>query len=219
MASWTRDSANIHIIVSSSEIGPDQRIDRRSGIPPHPPRTQLADWTIPTVRMADGEYVMESKAIAVALEKAYPEPSIRLDSPPLKYVEEAMPLVYRNLRAVIVPRMPRECLSGPTIEWHREVRKQTFGMTLEELEAKHGGEAAWEKAMPVFERLAAILKHDPKGPFCLGDKPSYADFLVVGYLEWFRCLGGGILERVIGIDQAFKHVYDACGPWLKRNDH
>jgi glutathione S-transferase len=169
--------------------------------------------------MPNGEYVMESKAIALALEQEFPEPSVHLDSPVLKTVEEAMVVVYRYMKSVLMPRMPRECLSGPTIAWHREVREQSFGMTLEEVEAKYGGEPAWEKAMPGFESLAAILKHDPSGPFCLGSTPSYADFLINGFLEWCRCLAGGIFERVVGIDQAFKDVYDACAPWLERNDH
>ena len=162
---------------------------------------------------------MESKAIALALEQEFPEPSVRLDSPVLKLVEEAMAVVYRYLRFVLMPRMPRECLSGPTIAWHREARKQSFGMTLEEVEAQYGGEPAWEKATPGLERVAAILKHDANGPFCLGSTPSYADFLIIGFLEWCRCLGGGTFERVVGIDEAFKDVYDACGPWLERNDH
>ena len=122
------------------------------------------------------------------------------------------------MRSVFVPRMPRECLSGPSIAWLIEARKQTFGMPLEQVEAKYGGEPAWEKAMPGVENLAAVLKSDSNGPFCLGSTPSYADFIIVGFLEYCRCLGGGIFERTVAIDPAFRGLYDACYPWLERND-
>ena len=179
----------------------------------------MVDYTIPAVRLTDGSYVMESKAIALALEKEFPMPSAHLDSPVLKQVEEAHMAVLRALHVVLVPRMPRECLSGPTIAYHIEARKLTYGMSLEEVEATHGGEPAWQKAMPPLRALAALLKRDPTGPFCLGSTPSYADFLIVGFLEWCQCVKGGNFERIIGIDQAFQDVYGACKPWLERNDH
>lgn len=179
----------------------------------------MVDYTVPTVCLADGSYVMESKAIAWALEKEYPTPSVHLDSPVLKQVEEVLLAVMKALHVVLVPRMPRECLSGPTIEYHIEARKQTYGMTLEEVEAKRGGERAWETAMPALRALAALLKRNEDGPFCLGQTPSYADFLIVGFLEWCRCVKGGNFERVVGIDPALQDVYDACRPWLERNDH
>ena len=162
---------------------------------------------------------MESKAIALALETLFPKPSAHLDSPLLAQVEEAWWMVMRGIFPVLVPRMPRECLSGPSIEYHREARKKSFGMSLEELEAKRGGEKAWENTMPGFQKLAEILKVDPSGPFCLGETPSYADFLIVGFLEWCKCLKGDNFERVVGIDNTFQEIYKACEPWLKRNDH
>jgi glutathione S-transferase len=162
---------------------------------------------------------MESKDIALALEKEYPHPSAHPDSPVLNQVEEARAAALGPLFPMLVPRMPRDCLSGPTIEYHIEARKRTFGMTLEEYEAEHGGEPAWESAISGLQQLAAILKEDRSRPFCLGDTPSYADFLIVGFLEWCRCLQGGIFERIVGIDSAFQDVYDACKPCLERNDY
>lgn len=162
---------------------------------------------------------MESKAISRAIEAQFPDPSLHLDSPVLEEVEKLRTEFIWPLAGVLMPRMPRNCLSGPTIEFHKEARKATFGMTLEELEAEKGGEDAWENAMPALQRLAGILNDDPSGPFCLGKTPSYADFHIVGFLEWCRCLGDGIFDRVIAVDQAYKDVFDACQPWLERNDH
>lgn len=190
-----------------------------SGIPAHPPKTQMVDFTVPAVRMPDQSYVMESKSIAQALEPLFPEPPAHLDSPVLKEVEAAWKSAVGALVPVLVPRMPRECLSGTSIEYHRQARKKSFGMSLEELEAKKGGEQAWEKATPRLQHLAGILKADASGPFCLGKTPSYADFLIVGFLEWCVCLRGECFERVVAVDSAFQDVYTACKPWLERNDH
>lgn len=153
----------------------------------------MVDYTIPAVRLPDGTYVMESRSIAEALETLYPEPKAHLDLALLEDVSKTLKWVVIRLAPVLVPRMPRECLSGSTIEYHIEARKATFGMTLDELETMHGGEDAWIKATPSLRKLASFFKDDINGPFCLGDVPSYADFLVVGFLEWCRCLRGDIL--------------------------
>lgn len=189
-----------------------------SGIPPHEPGTQLANYTVPAVRLPNGTYIMESLLIAQAIEAMYPEPKAHLDAPILAEVMDTLRWTLRHLVPVLVPRMPRECLSGPSITYHIEARKKTFGMTLEELEEKMGGEAAWKSAMPGLAKLAGILNLSSLGPFCLGQTPSYADFLIVGFLEWCRCLGGDIFPRLMGLEPAFQNVYDACKPWLEKND-
>ena len=162
---------------------------------------------------------MESKTIALALDKEYPHPLAYLDSPVLKQVQEARTATLAPLFPMLVPRMPQYCLSGPNIEYTIEARKRTLGMTLEEYEAKDGGEPAWEEAMPGLRQLAAILRKDPSGAFCLGSTPCDADFFIVAWPEWCRCLQRGIFERIVGIDAAFQDRYDACRLWLERNDY
>ena len=186
---------------------------------PDRPGSEVADYTIPAVGLPDGSYVMESKCIALALEPFFPEPCAYLDSPVLKQVEAARAATFTALIPVLVPRMPVECWAGPTIAFGIEARTKTFGMPLHELEARFGGEPAWQKAMSGLQRLADILNYDLSGPFCLGATPSYADFLIVAFLEWCRCAGGGCFERIVGFDKAFLELYIACDPWLRRNDY
>lgn len=161
---------------------------------------------------------MESRKIASAIEELHPGPKAHLDNEIHLRTQKALNTVLMTLQAVLVPRMPRECLSGPTIQYHRDARVKTYGMTLEELEATSGGDECWRRAEPHLKTMAGILRENPSGPFCLGDVPSYADFLIVGFLEWCRLLGGDCLERVYKVDPAFASVYNACEPWLKRND-
>ncbi|EME38692.1 hypothetical protein DOTSEDRAFT_75443 [Dothistroma septosporum NZE10] len=193
------------------------------GIEPHDPTVDaIAPYTIPFVTLSDGRHLMDSKKIAAALEAAYPPPdypSAHLEDPVVARAEQARLSSMKHLQAILVPRMPRECLSSSDIEFHRSARKKTYGMPLEEYEAKFGGEQAWEKARPGLQSLVEILEDDPNGPFCLGNTPSYADFYIVGMLEFSRCVGGGNLERFFEFDGVFQTLYEACGPWLKRNDH
>ena len=164
---------------------------------------------------------MESKKIAIALEQAYPPPdypSAHFEDPIVARVEKARAMTMKYLQATLVPRMPREVLAGADCDYHRGARRKTYGMTLEEYEAKFGGEA-WQKAAPALQQLVDALKEDPSGPFYLGDTPSYADFLIVGLMEFARCVGGGNLERFFQFDESFESLFEACEPWLRRNDY
>ena len=123
----------------------------------------MGDYTVPTVRMPNGSYVMDSKAIALALEPLFPEPSLRLGSPILAEVEEAWMAAFVGLVPVLAPKMAREVLSGSTIQHHYKAREKNFGMPLDEFEEKYGGEQAWEKAMPALQKFGEALKTDPSG--------------------------------------------------------
>ncbi|KAL7944093.1 hypothetical protein V8C42DRAFT_358770 [Trichoderma barbatum] len=188
------------------------------GLSAHIPGTELADYTVPAVRLPDGSYVMESLSIAKKLEALQPTPNAYVDHPVVEEVARSRKRLLMCLAPVLVPRMPRECLSGPTIRFHEKAREKTYGMTLEMLEDRFGGRAAWTKAQPLLDDLAGILKRQD-GPFCLGQTPSYADFIIVAFLEWCRCLQGGIFERIVGNEKSYHDLYMACRPWLQRNDH
>lgn len=179
----------------------------------------MADYTIPAVRMPDGSYIMESKRIAWAIESFQPQPSLHLDNPVLRRVQDAWLEVLPPLVPVLVPRMPLYTLRGKSIEFHKASRARDFGMPLTELEAKYGGEKAWKAAEPGLRAWINVLNEDGRGPFCLGEQVSYADFIIVGFLEYCRCLGGDCFERVLRFDGLFGSLYDSCKLWLMRNDH
>lgn len=169
--------------------------------------------------MPNGSYIMESKRIAWAIEALHPEPSVHLSNPVIGRVQDSWLQILSSLVPVLVPRMPVHVLRGPTIEFHKAARMRDYGMPLTELEAKYGGEKAWKKGEAGLKSWVDVLSEDRRGPFCLGDKVSYADFVIVGFLEYCRVLGGGCLERVLQFDGVFGELYEACKPWLARNDH
>lgn len=179
----------------------------------------MVPYTLPAVRLPDNTYAMESSSISRKVDAMYPEPSVDLDSPLQAEVQRALNKIMVRLAPVLVPRMPRETLSGVSIQYHRQARRKTFGMSLEEYEDRFGGDAAWKKADPFLRQLADILNANTDGPFCMGARPTYSDFLIVAFLEWCVCLRGPNFDRIVDIDRSFSDVYMACKPWLARNDH
>lgn len=162
---------------------------------------------------------MNSMNIAPAIEAEYPVPSVHLDDPVFERVQDAWRKLLRAVAPELLPKMPERVLSGSSIEYNRVARAKTFGMPLPELEAKAGGEVAWEQAKPALQVLADNLKEHPEGPFCLGEVTSYADFFIAGFLEWARVCGGFMFDRVLEYDRVFKSLFEACQPWLERNNH
>ena len=121
-----------------------------------------------------------------------------------------------------MPLIPRHILRPTSIAHFNTSRAARFGMPLDELEATRGGEAAWEAAKPGLDALEAFMgewKVD-EGPFVLGSRVSYADFVVVGLLEGFRRVGGGLFEGVVEGRGGLRGVWGACerGGWLGRDD-
>lgn len=93
-------------------------------------------------------------------------------------------------------------------------------MPLDELEATKGGEQAWEAAKPGLDALEALIREwkVDEGPFVLGSRVSYADFVVVAVLEGFRRVGEDLFERIVEGREGLRGVWVACAEWLERDD-
>jgi glutathione S-transferase len=57
----------------------------------------------------------------------------------------------------------------------------------------------------------------------LGDEVSYADFVLAGFWAFLKRLDkdGDLFGRVMGFDEggAFRRHWEACQPWLERDDY
>ncbi|CAF9921931.1 MAG: hypothetical protein ALECFALPRED_001977 [Alectoria fallacina] len=188
---------------------------KQLNIPPsEPPATA---YTSPTIRISD-KYVTDSRKIADVLEKKNPSPSLHLDSPILKKVEELAPQCVMSLGPVFIPRIPRFMLNPRSAEYFERTREARFGMSLSQLEKEKGGESAWKAAEPKWKELGTLLKAEG-GPFFMGKTVSYADLIVVGALHCFAFGDGDMFQRVKDIEPAFLTLYDASKAWLERDDH
>lgn len=160
---------------------------------------------------------MDSAAIATRLESLCPDPTLRLEN---GLHEKIGPIIGKSLGPLIpvfMPRIGRDKIVESSEGWFQEARKQRFGMSLDELEQAKGGEQAWAAAQPGFEELKQFLtdhKQD-EGPFVLGSRLSYVDFVLVSTMEAFRRIGNDLFERLVSHDERLRDLHKACEPWLR----
>lgn len=186
-------------------------------VPQNPPGN--TPYTIPTVQLPDGTYIMDSKPIAQRLERDYPSPSLNLDSPILPEVERLLqPKVMMPLRGVWMPRVPPNLLSERSSEYFERTRAERWGKPLSQIAKEIGGEEAWIEALPGIKELGEIVKAKG-GPFVMGETPSYADFVIVGALHFLKVIEEDLYSRIVTIEPAFGKLYDASSQWLKRDDY
>jgi glutathione S-transferase len=195
------------------------------GIPPAtgPNVTSPTGYSSPTIRLPSGEFVMDSRAIANVLEELQPLPSLRLDSGYIERVQEAVASVQKALTPIAIPRVPEMLLNPESDEYFRRTRKERFGVELVDLaKGEEAGEKAWEGAEGGLKELGKILgENGGDGPFVLGGEASYADFVLAGFWAFLKKLdqGGDLFGRIMGVDEAFGRHWEACQPFLERDDY
>ena len=165
---------------------------------------------------------MDSLAIAHELEKLYPEPSLKLDGNDYAArVQAAVGKLTGALFPIAIPRVMAEVLNPKSIEYFGPTRQKRVGMPLEELaKSDKAGEAAWTNAKEGLEALKALV-HENEGPFVQGGQsPSFADFVLAGCFRFFEIVDhdGDLLGRVMKYDEGFVKQYEACKPWLARDE-
>ena len=76
--------------------------------------------------------------------------------------------------------------------------------------------------MPALEEVAALLRGEgegaKEGSFFGGKEPCYADFIWVGFVHFVRRASESEWERMMGVDEGLRRQYEACKPWLERDD-
>ena len=163
---------------------------------------------------------MDSLRIAERLEAIYPEPSMHLDT---GLHEESAAIVF-ELSWLVFPDMlhllPKEILNERSASWFAEDRKRRWGITLDELAEKNGGEKAWASAVPVMTRLKAFLTENKRdqGPFILGSTPSYGDLYIIALFQAAEVVSKGMYEKIVGFDQAFRDLHEAGRKWTLKVD-
>jgi hypothetical protein len=103
-----------------------------------------------------------------------------------------------------------------------EDREKRFGIGLEDLANLKGEElfSAAEAQGGVLEQLKDELhKHKTDdGPFVLGSRVSYGDFPIASLFECAARADPQFYERLVGYDDSFKKLHEACKPWLERDN-
>jgi len=195
--------------------------DIKPTLSPHLPANEpdSSPYTIPAVQYTDGSYSMDSIIIAHRLEKEHPSPSLLLESPLIPKVEVLLTDVRSRLLGHWLARVPTNLLNEPSRDYFFRTREEKYGKPLSQVQKEQGTNEAWEKAIPGIKGLGDLLR-ETDGPFFMGETVSYADFIIVSFLQFFRVIDEKLLfDHVVEIEPALRKLYDASRQWLERDDH
>ena len=192
------------------------------GVPAHKPGASYADHTVPAVKLPDGRYVMESEAIAQELDKLFPEPSLPLDLDLVREVQGFVgDTVYKAARLTL-PRVARDIIRAGSSEYFNRTKGERLGgvgTSLDQIEKELNLDEAWKTVEPGLRKIGDLLRANDQGPFLLGQTVSYADFVIVGLLHFFRRVGEDVYQRAVAVEPLLAELYEASKPWLVRDDH
>jgi glutathione S-transferase len=140
----------------------------QNSVKPNNPSLNPVEYSIPAARFPDNTYIMDSKAIALRLEKDYPSPSLHMDSPILPEIGKIVAGINGPLRGVWIQKVPQNLLNEPSQEYFVRTREKRLGMNLAKVAETTGGEEAWMEALPKIKSLGEVLKKN-RGPFIDGE--------------------------------------------------
>ncbi|GAW11614.1 hypothetical protein ANO14919_009610 [Xylariales sp. No.14919] len=187
---------------------------------PHFPDKE--EFTVPTVKMPDGTYIMDSMVIAREIEKQHPSPPLYVDSPlRQRYIDYLSP-AWVQLRPEILSAVPNRLLNEVNHPYWRETRSQHLGMDLDQFVRENNGKHIYKAAAPHLQNITAMLKENDKGVFFMGDTISFVDFTHAGFLVMFRAMGEDIFQPLLeatGDPELHLKFLEALKPWLERDDH
>ncbi|KAI0855272.1 putative glutathione S-transferase [Xylaria cubensis] len=186
---------------------------------PHFPDKE--EFTVPTIKLPDGTYIMDSLEIAHELEKRHPEPSLHLNEDERKRYVGYLGKAFESLRPVYILGVPNKLLNPVNHEYWHKTREPYVGMPLEKFVRENEGPQVWEGAAPHLAKITAMLKENDKGPFFLGDTVSYLDFTHAGFLIMFRALGDDVWKPLLeatGDPEVHLKFLEALKPWTARDD-
>ncbi|KAK1138686.1 hypothetical protein N8T08_002077 [Aspergillus melleus] len=176
-------------------------------------------YTIPTVALPNGKYIMDSRKITEHLEEAHPQPSLRLDSPYLSKAEDLWKRYITALRPVFIPQIPKRLLNDASIDYWCTTRERIFDMPVDQLEKELGGERGWNETTAVIQEATALLSEN-KGPFFEGEVVGYADFVWASVLLFCVRMGPDFLDEALkraGNPQVHLDLLEAVKPWSNNN--
>ncbi|KAI0467139.1 putative glutathione S-transferase [Xylaria cf. heliscus] len=191
----------------------------RPRLEPHLPGRE--DYTVPTIKLPDGTYIMDSKDIAAELEKLYPEPAVHYDEPFRQRYVSLLSDVFVALRPLYLLGVPNKLLKEVNHAYWNRTRGDHVGMPIEQFAKENPADVAWKNAAAPLQGITALLKEN-KGPFFLGDTMSYVDFNHVGFLIMFRALGDEIwkpLQEGFGDAQVHLKLMEDLKPWTDRDNY
>ncbi|PPR00407.1 hypothetical protein CVT26_009692 [Gymnopilus dilepis] len=152
-------------------------------------------YTLPAIHdTSTGAYIADSLKIAEYLDKTYPDTPRLFPNNTVGLQVAFVEAFVSNLSALWQFALPavNKILNPSSEAYFRRTREAMFGKTMEDLTPTgEAGAAEWAK----FEKGLGNVnewynKNGGKGPFLLGETPSWGDLVVASYLIWLRIIFG-----------------------------
>ncbi|KAL2002752.1 hypothetical protein VTN02DRAFT_6031 [Thermoascus thermophilus] len=198
-----------------------------------PPLEGLMPYTLPaiihkpSVTSNPSGAMNDSFPIALHLEEAFPAPTYPsiFPSGDASYslavaVDRIFSDVFKKAFPLVAARVPG-ILDERGSKYFHETREKWFGKPLSEVgpQSAEEVEAMWTETEKELQVLARMLEGPDgkarKGPFFEGDKASYADFLLLGFLAFFERVNREIFEKLMAMrGGVFKALWDASTQWV-----
>jgi glutathione S-transferase len=191
------------------------------GIPPNDPSSVPWEYTAPAIRLPNGEYLMESSAIAARLDAIYPEPALPMKTPDPAIVTGIFERLLTPLKSILLIGV-HDILNPRSQDYFRQDREQKFVESLDqwrrERKQLEEDDGVAKAVKPQIDTLVAMLQESESGPWLMGSVVSYADLVIVAWLRFYEELS--VLETVLSVDSgALRGLYEAASLLLKRCDH
>ncbi|KAE8351335.1 hypothetical protein BDV28DRAFT_137333 [Aspergillus coremiiformis] len=167
--------------------------------------------------------LMDSLAIATHLDQTFPSPPLF----PSGDASYALTLAVTKLLSNIITKgyhllIPKtaDLLDPRGQEYFIRTRSEIFGKPLSEVYPKEDSERQqiMDATKAEMEPVAQMLKGrvGKKGPFFEGEKPGYADILVVSFLAWVEKCHAALFQELVSAGEGeVKALWDACLPWIE----
>ncbi|KAJ5624296.1 hypothetical protein N7510_000605 [Penicillium lagena] len=176
----------------------------------------------PSVESNSNGTMMDSRPIAVQLDKAFPSPPL-FPSGDASYalsiaVEKAISGL-SPMRPLIIPRVAGH-LDPRGKEYFIRTRSEAFGKPLAEVRPtdQESIQALWKILEKESKFFVTLLKgrEGKRGPFLEGEKPGYADMVLVCWIAFFHRFDLDAWEIIMSQgDGELKALWDACLPWME----
>ncbi|RKU49191.1 hypothetical protein DL546_008898 [Coniochaeta pulveracea] len=187
--------------------------DIKQTLKDHVAPNEDGSYTIPTIRLPDGTYIMDSYKIADALEESYPSPPLHLNSDMQKGVNAQMVKIFEGIYPAACPLIQDRILNPPSQAYWDVTRKECLALGPDP--------RGWEKADPGLKEVTRLLK-EKEGPWFNGDEFTYADILWVGFLIFFKRIGDDMFEGVLkGSGDRDLHLafLERASKWTERDSY
>ncbi len=190
-----------------------------------------SDYTLPAIThsvLPKGQKVLhDSLPIALYLDKTFTGPNHPEIFPGgfagFQVYRAVQLLIFgamRESRVLVAPRVA-DILDDKGKDYFVRTRSISFGKPLAEVypspeDVEKIFATTSERLLDLIRLLQPIPGQSSAGPFFLGDKPSYADFVVVAYLAWFERGNVELFDRMLKLGHGeLAKLYERSRVWVE----